>query len=80
MQCLSRLDGYEKNEDVSMTEYLTYVTNLHSGDLHPVARALSRLSGKTVLHNNCSRRLLYFIPRPLHVSAFTGHHQVEHII
>jgi hypothetical protein len=35
---------------------------------------------KTVLHNNCSRLLLYFIPRPLHVSAFTGHHQVEHTI
>jgi hypothetical protein len=35
---------------------------------------------KTVLRNNCPRRLLYFIPRPLHVSAFTGHHQAEHII
>jgi hypothetical protein len=33
---------------------------------------------KIVLRNNCSRRLLYFIPRSLHVSAFTGHHQVVH--
>jgi hypothetical protein len=35
---------------------------------------------KTVLRNNSSRRLLYFIPRPLYVSAFTGHHQEVHII
>jgi hypothetical protein len=35
---------------------------------------------KTVFRNICSRRLLYFIPRPLHVSAFTGHHQGVHTI
>jgi hypothetical protein len=33
---------------------------------------------KSVLPNNCSRLLLYFIPRSLHVSAFTGHHYAEH--
>jgi hypothetical protein len=35
---------------------------------------------KTGIRNSCSRRLLYFVPRPLHVSAFTGHHQEEHTI
>jgi hypothetical protein len=55
-------------------------TEFRFGAVHPVTRALSRLSGKTILRNNCSRRLFYFIPRLLHVSAFTGHHQAEHTI
>jgi hypothetical protein len=52
------------------------LNDFYFGFLHPVARALSRLSGK----NRPSQQLFKaFIPQPLHVSAFTGHHQAHYI-
>jgi hypothetical protein len=54
---------------------------LYFGVLHPVARgALSRLSGKKPSFATTVRGIYCIIPQPLHVLAFTGHHQVEHKI
>jgi hypothetical protein len=50
-------------------------SDFHFGVLHPVVRALSRLSGKPSFTTSVQG-----VYCTLHVSAFTGHHHAEHTI
>jgi hypothetical protein len=51
----------------------------HFGVMHPVVRALSRLSEKPSFAT-IVQGVIVLILRGLHVLALTGHHQAEHTI
>jgi hypothetical protein len=53
-------------------------SNFHFGVLHPVV--LYQGYQENCLSQQLFKAFIVFVLRPLHVSAFTGHHQAEHTI